>query len=71
MSRLARTIVPPKTCPIDWCPRQTPRIGIRPANRLTTSQEMPASSGVQGPGEITRWVGDFFAISSPVILSLR
>ena len=35
MSRFARTIVPPKTCPIDWWPRQTPRIGIRPANLRT------------------------------------
>jgi hypothetical protein len=44
---------------------------MRPANRRTTSQEIPASSGVQGPGEITTWVGASAAISSPVIRSLR
>jgi len=44
---------------------------MRPANRRTTSQEMPASLGVHGPGEITRWLGAFAAISSPVIRSLR
>ena len=43
---------PPNAWPIAWWPRQTPRIGIRPAKRSITGTEMPASRGVQGPGEI-------------------
>jgi len=53
-----------------WWPRHTPRIGIfRPA--LDSSTEMPASCGVQGPGEITMRSGFRRMISSTVILSLR
>ena len=36
-----------------WWPRQTPRIGILPANSWIAATEMPASAGVQGPGEMT------------------
>jgi len=38
---------------MDWWPRQTPRIGILPAKRLDRRHEIPASVGVQGPGEMT------------------
>ena len=52
-----RTTRAPKAWPIAWCPRHTPRIGTRPASPRIASTEMPAWSGVLGPGEITRWVG--------------
>src|SRR5438128_2077470 len=42
MSVSARTIRPPKTSPIAWWPRQTPRIGRRPANASTARGDSPA-----------------------------
>jgi len=41
------------------------------AKRRTAAVETPASAGVQGPGEMTRWVGPAAAISSRVTLSFR
>ena len=49
---LARITLPPKTWPIAWWPRHTPKIGISPASSRSTSSDTPASSGVPGPGEI-------------------
>src|SRR6266436_1453416 len=49
MMRPARTIAPPKAAPIAWCPRQTPRMGTRPAKRSMSGTETPASRGVHGP----------------------
>ena len=44
---------PPKCWPIAWWPRQTPSSGRRAsAQAATRSSEIPASSGVPGPGEI-------------------
>ena len=34
MSTGAWTMLPPKACPMHWCPRQTPRIGISPDELL-------------------------------------
>ena len=53
MSRSARTTRPPNASPMAWWPRQTPSTGTRPAAARTSGTEMPASRGVQGPGEIT------------------
>ncbi len=56
VDRLVPDDRPPQACTSDWCPRQTPSVGM-PATgkRLTASRLMPASFGVQGPGEtITR-----------------
>jgi hypothetical protein len=39
--------------------------------RSITAQLMPASFGVQGPGETQMWSGLSFSISSSVIWSLR
>lgn len=36
-----------------WSPRHTPKIGISEPSSRTTSRQMPASFGVQGPGEST------------------
>ena len=50
----ARSIRQPKCCPIAWWPRQTPSKGRRAsAQAATRSSEMPAPSGVPGPGEIS------------------
>ena len=54
-----------------WWPRQTPRIGIVGPKRRTTSVEIPASSGVRGPGEMTMRSGAIASISSSVTASLR
>ena len=54
--------MPPNAAPIDWCPKQTPSIGTDDA--FIKSIEMPASFGVQGPGEITILLGLSEAISS-------
>jgi hypothetical protein len=53
MGRGARETVPPKTCPIVCSPRHTPKVGISGEARFTRSRQMPASFGVQGPGEST------------------
>ena len=52
MSVWARTTSPPKAWPMDWWPKQTPRMGIFPEKDWTASREMPALSGSHGPGEI-------------------
>ncbi len=54
-----------------WWPRQTPKTGISGPNRSITAQEIPASRGDFGPGEITMWSGFIAAISSRVISSWR
>ena len=41
----ARIMRPPKTCPIHWCPMQTPNTGILGPRRSTICREMPESSG--------------------------
>ena len=67
----ARATVPPKAWPMDWWPRQTPRMGVREWKRRMRSREIPPSSGVPGPGEITMPSGSRRSTSSTVILSLR
>ena len=48
----ARTTLPPKAWPIAWWPRQTPSSGVRvSAAAAISARQMPASFGVQGPGE--------------------
>ena len=48
----ARTTSPPKAWPIAWWPRQTPSSGVRvSAAAAISARQMPASFGVQGPGE--------------------
>ena len=54
-----------------WWPRQTPSTGSRVPKWRMTSLEMPASRGVQGPGETTMPEGTRAVISSSVIRSLR
>jgi hypothetical protein len=54
-----------------WWPRHTPRIGVVGPSRLISSSDTPASSGVQGPGEITIFSGRSRSISSTVSASLR
>jgi hypothetical protein len=71
MMRPARTTSPPNASPIDWWPRQTPRIGRSPAKRLMVGTEMPASFGVQGPGDTTIASGAMAAMSSSEIASFR
>ena len=71
ITRCARTMRPPNACPMAWWPRHTPRIGICPAKRWISGTEMPASLGVQGPGETTICEGAMAATSSSVIASLR
>ena len=34
---------PPKASPMDWCPRQTPRMGMRAAKRPISGTDTPAS----------------------------
>ena len=71
MMRQLRITSPPNVWPMHWCPRQTPKIGVVGANRVSTSFEMPASFGVHGPGEMMMCVGFSSAIWSSVIWSLR
>ena len=61
----------PWQSPIVWWPRHTPRIGISPRNRRMRSALTPASFGVHGPGEITRWLGRIATASSTDSASLR
>ena len=68
---VARTIRPPKTWPIAWWPRQTPKTGTVGAARSISFRQMPASSGVPGPGETTIASGSARSTASTVILSLR
>ena len=69
----ARTTVAPKAAPIAWCPRHTPRIGTCSRKLLDERDEIPASAGVHGPGEMTIRSNSArrARISSTVILSLR
>src|ERR1035438_6121052 len=46
ISRPARTTLPPKYCPTAWCPRHTPKIGLRPAKAPKISSVAPAPLGV-------------------------
>ena len=46
-------------------------MGVFSAKRKITSQEMPASLGVQGPGEMTIFSGLMSSISSRLIWLLR
>ena len=71
MSRAARTTRPPNASPMDWWPRQTPRMGISPAKRRMAATEMPASAGVHGPGEMSSRSGRRAASLSTVMASLR
>src|SRR5213083_2104883 len=52
-----------------WCPRHTPRIGVLGPKRRTTSVEIPASPGVQGPGERMMCEGCSVSISWRVVAS--
>ncbi len=55
-----------------WWPRHTPRIGMPAApTRRTTSLEIPASAGEQGPGEMITWDGARSRMSSTLSASLR
>ncbi len=54
-----------------WCPRQTPSNGSLGPKCRTTSLEMPAFRGWEGPGEITMPAGDIASIPAMVVLSLR
>ncbi len=63
---------PPKASAIAWWPRQTPSTGIpSSANRRLASIETPASTGRQGPGEITTRSGRDRSSSSTVATSFR
>ena len=46
-----------RPAPMHWWPRHTPRIGTRRRSRVITALLMPASVGVQGPGEMMMWRG--------------
>ncbi|SVC36747.1 uncharacterized protein METZ01_LOCUS289601, partial [marine metagenome] len=48
----AAPTVPPYVWPMHWCPRQTPRVGISEPNVAIMSFDIPALSGVRGPGEM-------------------
>ena len=52
-----------------WWPRHTPRVGVVSPKWRTTSLEMPAFSGVDGPGEMTIFSGAMRVISSTVVSS--
>ena len=52
-------------------PKQTPKIGISPAKRLTAAGQIPEASGLPGPGERKIARGESAAISSSVSASLR
>ena len=48
-----------------------PRMGNSAPNRRTTATEIPASFGVQGPGEMTMRSGASRSMSAKVSSSLR
>ena len=54
-----------------WWPRQTPRTGVSEPKWRITSLDIPAFSGVPGPGDTTILLGASSAISSSVVWSLR
>jgi len=67
-----RTTVPPKYWPMDWWPRHTPSNGFPAAAQAPTkSSEMPASLGVQGPGEMRNALAPLRRAWSAVNASLR
>ncbi len=49
--------LPPKTWPMHWCPRQTPKVGICGPKVRMISFDSPASRGEHGPGEIENPLG--------------
>ena len=61
--------MPPKASQIAWWPKQTPRIGILSQNSFTTSMQIPAFSGLPGPGDKIIASGFKREISPRVILS--
>ena len=67
----ARITSPPIAWPIDWWPRQTPRIGRSSGAPLISARQMPASLGVQGPGDSTTASGRMASASWAVSASLR
>ena len=68
----ARTTLPPKAWPIAWWPRQTPMSGVRvSAAAAMSARQMPASSGVQGPGERRMAEGCIAIAACTSISSLR
>src|SRR3989454_8089774 len=71
IGRPARTMPAPYAAPMHWCPRHTPRMGIVDPNRRTTSVEIPASPGEQGPGEMMICEGPSRSISSCDVASWR
>ena len=66
-----RTIRPPYATPMHWWPRHTPSVGTDGPSARISCVEMPASVGVQGPGDTTRWVGFRAAASFTVSESAR
>ncbi len=71
MMRPAPATVAPKATPMLWWPRQTPSSGSRPEKALISSTDMPASLGVQGPGEMTSPSGLSASTPAASISSLR
>ena len=67
MRRSALTTLPPKWCPIDWWPRQTPNNGTLPPKASIISRLTPASLGEQGPGDMRTLSGLKASASSTVI----
>ena len=60
--------LPPKACPIAWWPRHTPNRGMSVlAAKFIRSRQIPASLGVQGPGESTRAFGALSMTSCAVL----
>jgi hypothetical protein len=53
----ARTTLPPSAAPMAWWPRHTPSSGSLPVKCWMASTQMPASAGLQGPGDSTSWSG--------------
>lgn len=71
MGRTARSTRPPNTSPMHWWPRHTPKIGMRWPKAAITALLIPASLGVQGPGETMMCVGARASISPKEIASWR
>jgi hypothetical protein len=67
----ARVTLPPNAWPIAWWPRQTPRIGVVSLAAPMRSRQIPASLGVQGPGDRTIASGRAASASSTPIASFR
>jgi hypothetical protein len=54
--------LPPKASAMACCPRHTPKILFVGAYSLISSNKIPASSGIPGPGE--RMILSYFPTSS-------